>query len=1128
MTNPFNTVRYICLALFLIYLQTDKTFSQFYLSDSDSIPEEGEVVYNIKITEILASNLTVNTDEKGDFEDWVELYNFGDESVNLRDCYITDDKNILKFKFSEDVNIDPEEYILIWADEECGDGPLHINFKLNGNGETIYLFASDSITLIDSLNYGRQKADISFGRLKGDFSKYNYFDIPTPLAENPSTGFYQIIAPPVCLKPSGFYKQPFYLSVFHPDPDVKIYYTLDCSEPTTGSLLYSGNILLDTTTILRCIAVKEGFVNSDIVTNSYFFSPDYNLDVISLVSDKNNIYGSQGIMSKDVEKPVHIEYFGSDDLLKFHLNGGITRHSPVSNSQVAFRLYARSEYGEKDIDYKIFDQKNINDFKRLVLRNAGNDGVAAANKSRTHMRDPIIHVLFNKIDTRNAISAYKPVHVYLDGSYFGIYNLRERIDRFYIKENFGYEGNMDLLEMAFGFPGNRNAIEGDWHMYDSLTHFMNNNNIADDYNFSIVEKMVDVDRFLDYWIHEVFVGNLDWFTNNIKIFRPRTENGKFTWILWDVDHGLGLPYQNYGSPDWNTLAWSLSTDQVRTTGGGSNIIHRNIIKNQTVKNKFISRFADLLNTYYSPEYTNFLVDSMKNALYPDFNYEIQRWGKLTFDAWISSIEEVKNYLKVRPDKMRTFIKDYFNLSKIYTLTVKTNDEINGTVQVNSIKSVINNNSVWTGKYFSGVPVTLEAVPSDGFKFKEWKNIASDNPCITVNLISDSTFEAVFEPLGADSNRIIINELSYFDPIDNTGDWIELYNGSGLERDISDWKILINSNEYAITNTSLNVDEYYLVSGIDLPVTKTIVLLTNPEGKVIDSVCYDIKDQWPAISFDRENIIELINPLSNNSKPESWRSSIILKGTPGSPNFKGEPNYTGLLINEIMTLNSCINDEFGDFDNWIELYNSGSATIDLRGLIFKDGLNFTLGQINYDNNDYFLKPYDYAVIWADKENEGPFHLNFKLDDNKGEIKIIQNNGKELTTIDKVEYSSMDGNHSFGRRSDGLNSWSYMAPTPGAKNDFIYSDIKQDDVINSTFRIYPNPASSFLNIECKKEIQEETRIELQDVTGKVWFKVTLQSRTGILKVDLNNFNPGFYLIKISGKSFGTETRIIIISK
>ena len=141
----------------------------------------------IAINEFMASNQTTIADEFGEFDDWLELYNYGDDAVFLGDKYLSDKPdNPTKWQLPE-MTLEADEYLLIWVDEDGPQGNLHTNFKLSADGEFIGIFAGDAAdnALIDGLEFGEQTPDISFGRLPNGTGEFQSLQ-PTPGTSNTS------------------------------------------------------------------------------------------------------------------------------------------------------------------------------------------------------------------------------------------------------------------------------------------------------------------------------------------------------------------------------------------------------------------------------------------------------------------------------------------------------------------------------------------------------------------------------------------------------------------------------------------------------------------------------------------------------------------------------------------------------------------------------------------------------------------------------------------------------------------------------------------------------------------------------------------------------------------------------
>ncbi|MFT3822724.1 MAG: CotH kinase family protein [Chitinophagaceae bacterium] len=306
----------------------------------------------IYVNEIMASNSSTLADETGSYEDWIELFNPGNTSVDLTGYSITDDPSKpTKFKLTNGV-VPAGGYLVIWASGYPERGVLHTSFALSASGENVCLYSPEGV-FIDSLAFGSQRADISYGRKTDGSSSLVYFASATPgLSNDNAVSYLGILSTPVFSTAAGFYNTPFTLSITNADPGVTIIYTLDGSMPDPANLAgtifryknqyayepgqSSGSFLTDTCrsalyttpfsitnaaenpnrfsvksstydftpayfpaelinkgTIVRAKAYKEGYMPSNVSNATYFISSSgnpYSLPVISLGIQQNYMY----------------------------------------------------------------------------------------------------------------------------------------------------------------------------------------------------------------------------------------------------------------------------------------------------------------------------------------------------------------------------------------------------------------------------------------------------------------------------------------------------------------------------------------------------------------------------------------------------------------------------------------------------------------------------------------------------------------------------------------------------------------------------------------------------------------------------------------------------------------------
>ncbi len=864
------------------------------------------------INEFLAVNVNDLADEHGEYDDWLEIYNHGETAIDVGGLYLTDNLDEpLKWQIPSDdpalTTIPAKGFLLLWCDGTPSQGTLHTNFRLSSGGEAIGLYDASDARFLDSVDFGEQYSDVSRGRLPDGGKIWNFFSETTPGAANADDGEIGI-SPPVTFSLSGgFFSDSVTVELSCPESSADIYYTLNSSSPGLGSHLYTGPITLRKSTPVRAVAIVPQYLPSPLVTNTYFIDFPTTIPVVSLVTDSSNIWGANGIYTtsnrdRGWEKPVSIELYEVDGTAAIRQNAGIKIHAPDIRPQQSFRLYARASYGDDYFRYRIFPDRSTTEFKRLILRNAGNDG--SQIRARTHMRDMVMHTLYHQENPAHITSAGRPAHVFLAGNYWGLYYIRERQDIHFIESYFG-ETDVDFLERAFGAPGNRYALSGDWYQFDFMKQFAINNDLNDPGHFAQMETFMDVENFRDYWIFEVFSGNYDWLNNNVRMWRPRKPGSVFRWIMWDVDHGLGLPLYEFGDPEWNTLEWAMDSLDSRTQNGANGALIRNLLENERFRNDFINRFADLLNTRLSTASTRAVVDSFVTILEPEIYHQLDRWRRAPH-RWDEALVRLRSYLHERPDYVREHLMNQFHLSDTFAVTLRRQPADGGSIRINSLDLA---ESSWQGTYFSDVPVAISAAPRPGYRFLGWSaGSHPEEPSLQMLLEEDLDMTAYFV---VDSSSlpppIVINEINYASaPTFDTGDWIELHNAHDTSIDMSGWYFRDGNPEHRFTfppGTIVDPNAFIILcrdSSEFRPFFPTVanvfgnmdfgfdsngeqLSLYDRSGSLIDMVDYDSDSPWPAEPNGEGQTLELVSAFWDNTEASSWRASLAVGGTPGQQN-----------------------------------------------------------------------------------------------------------------------------------------------------------------------------------------------------------------------------------------------------
>ena len=1109
----------------------------------------------IVINEFMASNDTTFSDIAGEFDDWIELASVSNDTINLFGWFISDrQSNLTKHQFTDSLYIYPDSLFLFWADDDENQGPNHLSFKLSSGGEAVYL-TTPNFDISDSVTFGQQTSDVSYGRFPNYTGTWGLMSSPTPGQVNLSHDSTEYSPDAIVSVESGFYESPLSIHIYSDYDDVEIYYTLDGSTPDSNAIHYTETLELNQTTALRVITNRQEYHPSQVQSYNYILNSEHSLPTMALTIDPIDF--PIGVE----EYNVHVTYFEQNGNVGFKADAGIERHGSPS-PQNPYRISFKSEYGTSYIEYPIFSNRSYHKYKRLVLRNASNDRFPNnGNVNRAHLRDGIIHAIYEKLYPEGGYSSFQSLHVYINELYWGIYHLRERQDKYYVEELFGYD-DVDLLERAFGFPGNKNAIEGDWSEYEIFEEFIETEDMSIDENFNYLKDNIYYDEFLDYWILEIFAGNFDWLSNNIKYFRPKSGEDKWRWLLWDVDHGLGMDHYydgiHWGEPETDYLDWSTGLVGPRVGAGANNRIIRAILRNNQGRIDFVNRSVDLLNTVFLEENMLRTLDSLADILTPDMHFQADRWGGNLSD-WDTGLENVRNYVLERPFHMINHIKNKFDLDTTYQISLDLQPSHLATIQINTIQI---NEFPWSGSYFSNIPITITVDPLPGYEVVQWNgaNVTS-NSIVIDSLIHDTSFSIILAPISNQSlviNEIMANQDSiYADEQGDFDDWVEVYNASNSTIDIagmifSDGEEIDTIPSGFPTVTTVEAKDYIIVwfdkDSEDGPLHLEAKLSGDGESIIITDV--DGVSVLDSYIFGAQSL--------NISEGRAFDSGHIWGNfttpTPGSSNGM-------LFINEFMASNeSTIADDSSEFDDWVEIYNSSSLDIDLAGLGFGDS-HEEAHFIPSGFAETVISAGGYTLVWFDDaSDQGPLHIDEKLG---GEDDIYLYDTTGFRIIDFYDYDDKYDDISEGRFPDGGASWDItFTPTPGLSNVYTevvfgcmdtsasnydasanmddgsceYLSIDEDGLPNdfALHQNYPNPFNPTTSINYDLPEEAFVSIRIYDLRGRlVSILVNKEQTAGYKAIKWDGVDDkgqlvsaGIYLYEIQASEFRQTKKMVLL--
>lgn len=764
----------------------------------------------VLINEVSSQNKETIEDEYGDSPDWIELYNGGDAPVNLAGYFLSDKTDDLKkWSFPNQV-IDAKGFLLIFAsDNDVNDVYLHTNFKLSKDGETLSLSTPDE-TLVDQIDLPALEEDNSYGRLTNGADEWTFFATPTPEASNNGAVTYAFAEPPIFDLSQAFHDGPFEVNISCNVSNCTIRYTTDGSVPDETDLLYTGALTFDSTVCIRSRAYVDDFRPSPVATKTYFHQREHSLPVMALSTDPLHLWDwEKGIFVKgpdaeeehpffganfwkETEIPMFVEYFKNEQLEKtFQLGAEIHGGSAARTKPMkSLRLFGDRKFGDENIEYPFFDNKPITNFKKLVLRNASGDYNAA------HMRDAYLHRYFIDEQLNLDILAYQPIAVYINGQYWGLMNLREKIDRHYLKDNHDIDiDNVDLLEE------DTFAISGNFDRYHEMYDFAINNDLSDPLHYEQARSYFDVENLADYFIAQTSVNNTDWPGNNIKYWREQKADSRWRYVLFDLDVSCG--FAGWTKADGNSFGSRLEFHPDNTYI----VLMKALWKNTDYRHYFINRYADLSNTTFREE--NFVAEVARSEAMIDS--EIERhfaiWGWPGYEVWKNSrIQDLYDFAANRAPFARQYIQEHFELGNQVQLTLNTYPEGAGSIQINSI---VPDELPWDGYYFNGVPVHLSIQVNPGFRFKHWQSkqtiLTPDQQTeINVNFEEDDQIFAVFETDETQLQVLNVNPIPFFDQVDleiSAADFdqiqLQIYNSAG--------QLVFNPTQFELHPGLQNID-----------------------------------------------------------------------------------------------------------------------------------------------------------------------------------------------------------------------------------------------------------------------------------------------------------------------------------
>ena len=1048
-------------------IDTEENYYEEFDADAD--------VTTLQINEVQVSNIDQYIDNSYNYGSWIEIYNPSDKRISLNGLYISDEPdNLMKFQLQASAGVIASKgFKTIFFGHNSADGNYgdkadrQVAFKLQNDGGTICL-SDASGNIISQVDYPAGIARCSYARKNNTGTEWAMTGEPTPGESNASSTFADTrLDAPVVDVDSKLFTDGFTVNVTIP-AGATLRYTTDGTAPTltNGETSQTGLFTVAATTNYRFRLFKDGYLPSQVVTRSYIYKDnDYYLPVISITTNPDNLYddtigvyvdGTNGIsgrnhgksnLNMDWERPVNFEYITADGKMavnmeaQFTISGGWSRHY----APAAFKIKATKNYeGINSISYPFFSTKPYNKYKQILVRNGGND-----NDSQYHgrVRDAITQKTLLTSGIYCDAQDYQPTHVFFNGKYIGMLNLREPNNRYNGTANYGYDDDeMDAFEYSNGYyqmAGTRDA-------FNNWQKLSENAEDDDTYN-TLRNEVVDMDEFINCWAAITYIGCSDWIcnNNNLKGYRS-TDGGKFHLTMLDQDWG-----------------WSNTNGVSQVNNNYSNeilAIYNNMKKNTNFQRQFIDAYSIMGGSVFTPERCEQQGDSICNLVAPALAFE----GR---EPWYSFNEQ--------KDKM---IGESFRQERIEALRssygLGTGMNVSFSANIPQATFRINEQSVPTNKFDGTLfgPVAIEASAPAGYNFVGWEKMSSETgtPLQKGSQWSyydegslDGTnwktgsvnWETGYAPLGYGGHDFATT-ISYGDDSSNKTPTYYFRNDITLDRAPDsnssinlNWTaddgfvVYVNGNEayrYLMPDGDITFDTYSTTFAYSNPDSGTATLdasLFNKGKNIIAVEVHNVDAGSSDIYWDAE--IQ-ISGATNTATLSTERTITLddeedhtLKAIfePLSDQCLIAAGSTPVVINEVSAANSIFVNDYGKRNDWIELYNTTSEDIDVSGMYISDNINKPQKyQITSGNTETstVIPAHGYLIIWADKlDPMNQLHSSFKLG-NDDEASVVLT-AEDSSWSDTITYMSHTGEESVGRYPDGgKRIYKMTKPTINAAN------------------------------------------------------------------------------------------------
>lgn len=644
---------------------------------------------DLQINEVVSKNYNGLESFENKTEDWIEIFNNSSDTIQLVNYYLSDDESNLQAWNFPNIKLAPDSFLVVFASGKNIFFPeIHTNFKLNSDGEKIYLSIN---VVIDSLTIPNLKADYSYGRINENSATWKLLDIPSPNYSNVYSNSLLFSSN------SGFYENEFQLKINALRKNHTIYYTLNGNVPNEQSNVFKDSLLIEDRTYLennistiktspdeeiyyhnwqepepniekinslKFVSYYQQKATSKVQTLNFLIkSPNANLktlcitiDSLDLFSDAVGIYvpgnaynpnavNSSGNYFTKRKVKVHFSLFDKNgvEILNENAKTRIMGNATTAAAQKSLKFYAKKETGVNEFLAPILEN-DFENYEHFVVRSTQGSSL------RNMLSDDLAMLMIKNLDVDFSKTEY--CNVFLNGSYWGVQSLRNDLNVSFLKKKFQLE-NETIHIIDFNYE----IVAGDNSSFLAMLKFIENNDLSINENFKKVIEELDISNYIDYQIAEMFMNNFDWPGNNAKLWKSSKADSKWRFLFYDLDGAFIDREKNMleyctaeNSEEWQNIP--------RHT-----FLLRNLFKNKAFENQFISRYMELLNNEFFRENTIQSVNELINILAPEIEQNFARWQyPKNRTEWLDDVNtKLISFLRERPCIVQRQLNEFFDL-----------------------------------------------------------------------------------------------------------------------------------------------------------------------------------------------------------------------------------------------------------------------------------------------------------------------------------------------------------------------------------------------------------------------------------------------------------------------------------